>query len=328
MSRPRVLVACVAEDRPDWHRMVENLAVSLRNFGGQLADARLVVHFVGTTDPPALPVLRELGVEVRSVPPYPSSQPTTNKLRMFEAFSEDDSSEFFLALDCDTVVVGDLLDVAETDALCAVPARTSPLTAAEWRGLLADLELPTAFEPTVMYETLEPVPAPYVNSGVLLIPSNLVSPLTAAWKKYVDRFSSEAEAGVDRPWTGYMMDQVALACALLEVRSPLRTLGLEVNLSTALNDQARRERWLALTGGDGAGPRADRVRLLHYHRHISPEGRLLRTDRGSPLNAVIDRVNAVLDARLARGARISGGLATGRRLVTAAARRISGQMLL
>lgn len=110
MKPSDVLVACVAEDQPSWYRMVENLAVSVRNFGGRLASAHIVAHFVDSYDEAAVRVLRELRVQLRVVERYDPAHPTTNKLRMFEAFAESPDAAHLVALDCDTVVVGDLLD--------------------------------------------------------------------------------------------------------------------------------------------------------------------------------------------------------------------------
>jgi hypothetical protein len=69
MSRHAVQVACVAENRPDWYRFVENLAISLRNFGGRLASAQFVAHFVGGVDQGHGRLLRELGAELHAVGP-------------------------------------------------------------------------------------------------------------------------------------------------------------------------------------------------------------------------------------------------------------------
>jgi len=302
MSRCTVQVSCVAESRPEWYRQVEGLAITLRNFGGRLAAARFVAHFVGGVDEGESRLLQELGVELRGVPPYPSPRATTNKLRMFEDFARNSDADLLIALDCDTVVVGDFLDEARSDAVAAVPARSSPLDVTGWERLLERLGLPVTTIGTTMFETGMSIPAPYVNSGVLLVPRCHAEALVMAWIKYVDLFAADSEAGGQQPWTGYMMDQVALACVLLDREIPLHVLGLHVNLSTALNATAQRERADALRG-TGAG----QVKVLHYHRHISHDGRLLRTDGGSPLNEVIDHVNEVVGARVGPARRFRAG---------------------
>jgi hypothetical protein len=148
-----------------------------------------------------------------------------------------------------------------------------------------------------------------VNSGVLFVPRAHAEPLVTGWTTYVDRFSAEARSGGEEPWTGYFMDQVALACALLDRAIPVELIGPHINLPTAINTPARLEREEALRDGG-----AERVKVLHHHRHITADGRLRPTDKGSPLNDVIDHVNRVLRSRAGRPREAIGGrlLARGR----------------
>jgi hypothetical protein len=48
------------------------------------------------------------------------------------------------------------------------------------------------------------------------------------------------------------------------------------------------------------------VKVLHYHRHITEGGQLRPTDKGSPLNDVIDQVNRVVESRAGRPTRRAG----------------------
>jgi hypothetical protein len=308
MSRLAVQVACVAENRADWYRLVENLAISLRNFGGRLASARFVANFVGGVDEDQGRLLRELGAELNTVTPYPAPQPTTNKLRMFEDFAWNSDAELLVALDCDTVIVGDFLDERVPGAVAAVPARTSPLDSDGWEQLLGRLALSPSTTPTTMITSGEAVPAPYVNSGVLLVPRCHAEALVTGWTHYVDRFTAEARSGTREAWTEYFMDQVALACTLLDRDIPVHAMGRHINLPTAVNDSARLEREEVLSEGP-----AQRVKVLHYHRHITEGGRLLPTDKGSPLNDVIDQVNRVVESRARRPRRRLTGQLLARR---------------
>lgn len=296
MGSDDVVIACVAENRAEWYRMIENLAITTRNFGGRLAGARLAAHVVDGVDISETRVLEGLGVELYGTVRYPAAEPTTNKLRMFEDFVARGASGLLVALDCDVVVVADFLDEAELGTLCAMAAGSSPMTGDEWSRFLESLGLPEADRPTVMLETGQEVPAPYLNSGVMLVPGSIAPRLTSAWVRYVDRFAAELEAGVDQPWNRYWIDQVALTCALLEERVPVRELGPHMNLPTAI------------TFGDRIDEvDLSRLSVLHYHRHISHDGLLLPSD--SPrLNDVIGRVNDVVSARSGRG----GGVRRGR----------------
>lgn len=287
MKSSDVLVACVAEDRPEWYRMVENLAITMRNFGGRLAGARFVAYFVEGFDRPSARLLLELGVELRVARSYDPAHPPTNKLRMFQDFAERRDASHLIALDCDTVVVGDFLDELLPDVVRAMPAMRSHLTSEQWRQLLESLGLPAARSPMVTTRTREAMPAPYVNSGVIFVPAEHAVSLAAGWTKYVDDFASQTAAGVDEPWTGNFMDQVALACALLDQEIPLRELGPGLNMPTAAR--------LKVPVPE-PGPA---IKLLHYHRNVSATGLILGTDSPA-LNDIIDRVNAVLEARTSR----------------------------
>lgn len=287
MKSSDVLVACVAEDRPEWYRMVENLAITLRNFGGRLAGARLVVYFVEGFDRPSARLLLELGVELRVSRRYDPAHPPTNKLRMFQDFAERREASHLIALDCDTVVVNDFLDEVRPGVVRAMPAMRSHLTSEQWHQLLDSLGLSAASTPMVTTRTREAMPAPYVNSGVMFVPAEHAVSLAAGWTKYVDEFARQTAAGVDEPWTGNFIDQVALACALLDQQIPLRELGPGLNMATAPKLRIQVPESSAAVG------------VLHYHRRVSDTGLLLGTD--SPvLNGIIDGVNAVLAARTPR----------------------------
>jgi hypothetical protein len=284
-------VACVAEARPHWVTMVENLAVSLRNYGGQLASAPLLACFAGPADSG---LLAALGADVVEVPPYPGVARTTNKLRMFEAFAADPGADRLLALDCDVVVVGDLSPDLPTETVGMMPAVMSHLSPDQWEDLLKTLELPVAARTTTLHDGTE-IPAPYFNSGVLSLPAALAAPLVAAWKHYVDVLDGWAADPASGPatlpyWkqTWLWGDQIALSAALLATDTPVTSLDPGLNLTTGLSWRSTEERFLS-----------DRPRLLHYHGGLTRGGLLRRSD-APLLNEVIDEVNQLLAVRAGR----------------------------
>jgi hypothetical protein len=293
-SGPTVRISCVAEARPPWRIMVENLAITLRNYGGSLATAPLRACFVGECDSP---LLDSLGVESVVVEPYPGVARTTNKLRMFEAFAAKPDADLLLALDCDVVVVGDLAEVLPADQLAMMPAVSSPLTAAHWFDLLTFLDLPVSAQATTL-QSGEVLPAPYFNSGVLSLPSRLSEPLLEAWEHYVgvlDDWATDPLTGPPtcREWPHAWLwgDQLALSAALLATGIEVQPLDPALNLSTSLP-------WRQVEARFAESP----LRLVHYHDRFGPAGELFRTD--SPVvNAVIDDVNRLLAARTGRRGR-------------------------
>jgi len=72
----RVLLSCVSENRPGWYDKVYNLVLSVRSFGGSLADEQVVVNFVDGADPEVARTLEGLGAEVRVVERFDVRNPT------------------------------------------------------------------------------------------------------------------------------------------------------------------------------------------------------------------------------------------------------------
>lgn len=68
-TTPRILLSCIAKHRPDWWAKIENLVLSVRRFGGTLADAPVVANLVGGADPEVVEALDRLDAEVRIVDP-------------------------------------------------------------------------------------------------------------------------------------------------------------------------------------------------------------------------------------------------------------------
>jgi hypothetical protein len=279
-----VVVACVAENRPRWAQQLYNLALSLRTFGGALADAPLRAFFVDGLEPRFKASLAPLRVSCGVVPGFPAPVPQTNKLRMFEDFSRQPGS-VLVALDCDVVVMGDFSAGLSAAAVCGVPATVSPLRPAHWEELLTLLGLRPDGRGVRTVGTAEELPVPYLNSGVLFVPGQYCAELTSLWRHYIDKLLGlHATLG----WTAriwFFLDQIALACALLASGIPVQTLDVWHNFPSH-----QRVHESALH------PPAT-VRILHYHRKLEPSGHLRPSPR--PLvDHAVTRFNAVLSQAL------------------------------
>jgi hypothetical protein len=262
-----LVVSCVAEDTPKWVERVRMLALSLRRFGGGMADAPLIANFVGSTQCVGKSDLKEMGVSVRTVAPVHDSCPWANKLRMLE-LPELASCDLLLALDCDVVVMGDVRPIFSVEALGAVPEGESAFTEHQW-GFLSE----------VFGVKLEIVPAlvngltarSYVNSGVLGIPSHMCRDLRLRWEEALVRLDPVFE---QRPHIGTMRnfaDQIALALAIESLSLKLDLLPQSLNCHT---------------GGfpDGISPHLEAPFILHYHNQLDAKGFLKRSG-----NRTIDR---------------------------------------
>ena len=115
-----LFVGCVAENDPRILGQALRLVQSIRWFGGELAEARVMVCVRGEPDRSCRQTLEEYGAEVRIVPPSDASDGAADRLQLFpEAWRA--APEKFLLLDCDTVVVQDPLPWMKRGAAPAEP---------------------------------------------------------------------------------------------------------------------------------------------------------------------------------------------------------------
>ena len=251
------LVACVAENGDGWYREVQNLVLSVRRFGGALAGAPVVVNFVDDVDP---------------------RSPASNKLRMLE-LADDHDFDVLLAIDTDTVVVGDVGTYGDPAALAIKPENLDPYPEATWRALYADLDIPEPSRSQVTTSTGQ-VSHPYWNSGVVFVPRALCAPLLDAWSRRVADVLDVYERRPDivappqRHWT----NQLSLALAVVGDGLPVTPLPVAANLSTTV-------RVHPLFAHQVTPPF-----VLHYHNEMDDRGFVFRSRNGA-LNPMIDAVN-------------------------------------
>ena len=208
---PSVLWSCVAENRPDWCEKVFNLALSVRTFGGRLAQERFVANFVGGVRPEFKSKLAALDVETLAVEPYAAKVPTANKLRILDLGREADV-DVLLALDCDMLVTGDVSQHLMVDSVRAVPESRDPFGPEQWRLIFESFAMEEPPQVCVMTGSGRST-YPFYKSGVLSIPTEYCSPLVRHWARYIKMFEDlcERSTAIENRW---FADQVGLACAI------------------------------------------------------------------------------------------------------------------
>lgn len=273
-----VLISCVAENRPEWADRARGLVLSVREFGGALSDAPVVVNFVGGVSPELARPLERLGAEVRVVDRVDTRTPLGNKLRMLEL---DQYAEFdvLAALDCDIAVAGDFADQLSSSAILAKPADYNHLTEREWRRVFAAMAIDPpakAFRATssgaLMY--------PYFNSGVLLVPRSLCSELRSRWTNGMSALLGlfDRNPRMVSPAGRWAAEQVSLGLALVGGELPYAPLPISMNFPTHVPVHPS-----ALTA-------TTRPLVLHYHHEVDSHGFLLRS-RCELANPYVDRFN-------------------------------------
>lgn len=277
-GRPLIkpLVACVAENSERWFAEAFNLAFSIRQFGGALASAPIVVNFVEGVAPRARELLAPLEVEIRTVSRHDPRCPPMNKLRMLD-LAERDDFDVLVALDTDTLVLGDPSPYFRSDRLRAKPENHDPLTPQQW-ALIFDAvgmeEPPMSF---VMTSTAQ-VTYPYFNSGVLFIPRDACLALRDTWLTHIGAMFAAYERStvpVPRRW---WTEQIAFALAVQSIGLNYELLPVSLNFSTT-------NRPVALYSGQIGPPF-----ILHYHNEIDRRG-FVFASRNPEIDLLIHRFN-------------------------------------
>jgi hypothetical protein len=268
---PRGLFACVTENHPSWFLKVQNLVLSIREFGGSQARAPILVTFVEAVDDRYVRWLAEFDAETRVVEAVDAENRYANKLRMLEIPAE--GHDVLIALDCDVVVVDDIADFVTGDALGAKPADADMLSDDQWQKIFraADVPIPSR---TIRTTAWGQRTYPYVNSGMLLIPTNLQERLLALWSRFLFQlhhvYESDGELSLRRKYN----DQIALACALA-AGLPLRVLPVGMNMPTHIKVHPSFRHQIS------------DIRIVHYHAGLDDHGFIL----GSGYSEVDQRLN-------------------------------------
>lgn len=234
---------------------------SLRWFGGELANARVVVCAVGTIDPGARQTLEQSGAEIRIVRRFHPNSPTGNRHSLIAELA-DARERLLLLLDCDTVIVRDPLPYLRGDVFQGKITPTPTVTDEVFERLFHHFGIPKPPREHVTPLTGTPTIA-YFNAGVLAIPTALLGRLAPAWREYNEVLADHPE--LVAPCHRHL-HQAALSLAVAAAGVPYECL------PEAMNLQAK--------SADGAVPRSlaetDPV-IIHYHHLATDDGFLLPT---------------------------------------------------
>ncbi|MGZ5492264.1 MAG: hypothetical protein ACXW3E_01520 [Thermoanaerobaculia bacterium] len=219
-----VVVGCVTEDTPKHLGQTLRLVQSIRWFGGELAQARLLVGAVERIDPRARRALEAFGAELRIVPRFEPRNGSANRLQLFPEL-RDGNQKTFLMLDCDTLVVRDPLPLLRRDVFQAKVAPLPTVTHEVFERLFEHfgLELP-ARTCTTGYTGTPTIP--YFNAGVFALSADLAGRLVPEWRRYNALLAAEPE--LVAPCEKHL-HQAALALALAVSGVPVEEVGPELN---------------------------------------------------------------------------------------------------
>lgn len=254
---------------------------SIRWFGGELANARVIVCGVGELEANARRTLESYGAEVRTVSRFHPANPTANRLQLVDQLL-DAPEELLLILDCDTVVVQDPLPRLRADVFQAKIAPTPTVNDEVFERLFAHFDL--VKPPRAHVTPFDGTPTiPYFNAGVIAVPTKMAQLLAPAWRRFNLALAEQPE--LVAPCQRHM-HQAALALALAETGLPC------VELPSAMNYQLNATHVAAPPGYAEIDPV-----ILHYHHLATDDGFLLPT----PYPGAQRRIDAFHARLLAEG---------------------------
>lgn len=274
-----VVIALATENMPRLLTQSLRLVRSIRWFGGELANARIVVAGVGPLEAHAQRELEQLGAEIRTVSRFHPNSPTGNRQQIFPELA-DAKEKLLLVLDCDTVVVQDPLPFLGSDAFQAKIAPTPTVSDEVFERLFAHFGL--VKPPRAHIARLANAPTiAYFNAGVLAIPTGIAKTLAPSWRKFNQLLADRPELAA--PCHKHL-HQAALSLALVETGVPYR------ELPEVMNFQTNAQQVEAPAGFADADPV-----IVHYHQFGTDDGFLIPPPyRGA--RARIEQFNARMRA--------------------------------
>ena len=232
---------------------------SIRWFGGELAEARVVVCGVGTLESGAHATLLALGAEVRTVSRFHPANPTANKLQLLAELLEAPEEILFL-LDCDTIIVRDPLPYLRADAFQAKVEPAPTVSDQVFERLFKHFKIPKPPRSRIAPFTGTRM-IPYFNAGVVAMPKNLARTLAPVWRRYNQTLADHPE--LVAPCQRHM-HQASLALALAETGLPCADLPVEMNFQINATHVT-----------PPAGFAATDPVIIHYHHLATEDGFLL-----------------------------------------------------
>ena len=274
-----LVIGCVTEPVQKYIQQAARLLLSVRWFGGEIANAPFILCTTGKLPAAAESFFTRRGAEIVAVERVSAKHGPSNKIRFLE-LSKLDNWQHILLLDCDTILAQDPSAFLSCTGFAAKIADAPTVKTDEFRQLFAHFGMDM---PAERYEhdfVAKPC-IPYFNSGVIL--------LNSAWRqRFVDAWNHFNYAILDK-WhkismTPIYTDQASLALAIESIGIPVKQFPNSMNLGC---------HWPA-HGYPAHFGLIDPL-IIHYHGLFDENGYITRTPL-EQTNRRIDTFNARLRA--------------------------------
>ena len=281
LSTPQnsLVIGCVTEPVPKYLQQASRLLLSLRWFGGKIADSPFILCTTGILSVETELFFKKYGAKIVLVDRFSQAHGPSNKIRFLELDLLDEWDQILL-LDCDTVIVQDASEFLFTSGLSAKVADLATVTTAQFQDLFPEFGLTMPPEKYVHDISGEQC-ITYFNSGVIL--------LNSAWReKFVNAWSYYNKSVIEKWETlsinKFYTDQASLTLAINAISIPLTPLPSAMNMAGHLPAQSYPDHFFEI----------DPI-IIHYHGLFDENGYLKSTPLDQT-NRRIDSFNSRLRA--------------------------------
>jgi len=253
---PNAVFTCIAEPTNQLLEQSARLLMSLRWFGGSLAQARFVLGCTGPIPQQALELLDHYQAETTTIERYDPTHGHSNKIALLGSpiFAGHD---IVVLLDCDTVLVQDPARWLNREVVAIKLADLPTVSLVELQAIFRHFECPVP-SPRYHHELTGDACLAYCNSGVMIVPEKYRQRLAGQWDYWNRQVLTAPET---LRFNRLHTDQVSLALALENSEVPFAPLPAEMNTPAHFSAEAYPPAWQEL----------DPV-IIHYHRLSYPDG--------------------------------------------------------
>ena len=269
-------VSFLVDALPEHYFKAELLLFSLKKFG-LISQSHILVHCTSRVDNSFLAFLDHSGYTYCQVEPFLDGT-FCNKIQQLRSFRHTKAKGFFL-LDIDTFILEPLLVPDENIFWAKIVDAPNPALPILKRIFdKAEISFPPIAPSDCDLKGGLTIDCNF-NGGLYYIPARYLTDLDNRWRKWA-RWLYTSEGLFENERQRNHTDQVAMALSLTEGRISYKGLPSNYNCPIHLNGKQR------------TFQTDEPVRIIHYHKHITPFGMLDSGDADSPsIRSAIDSAN-------------------------------------